>query len=155
MNKKMRMILSAMSGLALCTALGVSAGAQVVDKAKQAGDTTVDATKKAAEKTADATVSGAQKAKNTVAPKSDEEIQKCITDDLAASSKLKTLGLSVTVSNGEATLTGEGKSSGNKNAAAKIAKKCGAKKVTNNITIPSPPATKPAAEKPTEPAKKP
>lgn len=155
MKIKVKKILSGMSGLALCTAMWFSAGAQVVDKAKQAGDKTVDTTKKAAEKTADATVSGAQKAKNTVAPKSDEEIQKCITDNLGASAKLKTLGLSATVSNGEATLMGEGKSSGNKNAAANIAKKCGAKKVTNNITIPSPPATKPAAEKQTDPSKKP
>ncbi|MBO0722250.1 MAG: BON domain-containing protein, partial [Blastocatellia bacterium] len=56
----------------------------------------------------------------------------------AANAKLKDLSLSATVSGGEATLTGDGKSGGNKNAANGIAKKCGAKKVTNNITVPGP-----------------
>jgi osmotically-inducible protein OsmY len=128
----MKKILSLMGGFALFSTLCFSAGAQVADKAKQT-----------AEKTADTTKSAAQKAKDTVAPKTDAEIQKCITDGIAASAKLKGLDLAATVANGEATLTGEAKSSGNKNEAASIAKKCGAKKVANNITIPGPPAKKP------------
>jgi osmotically-inducible protein OsmY len=150
----MKKILSLMGGFALFSTLCFSAGAQVTDKAKQAGTKTAETTKKAAEKTADATKSAAQKAKDTVAPKTDAEIQKCITDGIAASAKLKDLGLSATVANGEATLTGQAKSSGNKNSAVDVAKKCGAKKVVNNITIPGP-ATKPAPEKKSEPAKKP
>jgi osmotically-inducible protein OsmY len=144
----MKKILSLMGGFALFSTLCFSAGAQVVDKAKQAGTKTAEATKKVAEKTADTTKSAAQKAKNTVAPKSDEDIRKCITDGIAASAKLKGFGLTATVANGEATLTGEAKSSGNKNAAASIAKNCGAKKVINNITIPGPTSPpKPAPEK--------
>lgn len=134
----MKKVLSIMGSLALVSTLYFSAGAQVVDKAKEAGSKTADTTKKAAEKTADTTKGAAQKAKNTVAPKSDEEIQKCISDGFAASSKLKDLGLNATVASGEATLTGDAKSGGNKNAANGIAKKCGAKKVTNNITVPGP-----------------
>jgi osmotically-inducible protein OsmY len=151
----MKRILSLMGGFALFSTLCFSAGAQVVDKAKEAGAKTTETTKKVGEKTADTTKSLAQKAKDTIAPKTDEEMQKCITDGLAASAKLKDLGLNATVANGEATLTGQAKSSGNKNAAASIAKKCGAKKVVNNITIPGPPPPKPAEEKKSEPAKQP
>ena len=151
----MKRILSLMGGFALFSALCFSAGAQVVDKAKDAGAKTAETTKKVGEKTADTTKSVAQKAKDTVAPKTDGEMQKCITDGLAASAKLKDLGLSATVANGEATLTGQAKSSGNKNAAASIAKNCGAKTVVNNITIPGPPPPKPAEEKKSESAKKP
>jgi osmotically-inducible protein OsmY len=152
----MKKILLMMGGFALFSTLCFSAGGQVVDKAKEAGAKTAETTKKAAEKTADATKSAAQKTKDTVAPKTDAEIQKCITDGLAASARLKGLGLAATVANGEATLTGEAKSSGNKNAAASIAKNCGAKKVVNNITIPGPASPpKSATEKKSEPAKKP
>jgi osmotically-inducible protein OsmY len=151
----MRKILSLMGGFTLFSTLCFSAGAQVVDKAKDAGKKTADTTKKVVYKTADTTKSAAQKAKNTVAPKTDQEMQKCITDGFAASAKLKGFGLAATVANGEATLTGEAKSSGNKNAAAGVAKDCGVKKVVNNITIPGPPPPKPAPEKKSEPAKKP
>lgn len=75
------------------------------------------------------------------APKSDADIQKCITDKLAKSEKLSTQGFSAAVSNGEATLTGNANNAGSKGAATKIAKSCGASKVTNNIT--SPPVSKP------------
>jgi osmotically-inducible protein OsmY len=135
----MKKILSLTGGFALFSTLCFSAGAQVVDKAKQAGTKTAETTKKVAEKTADTTRSAAKKAKNTVAPKSDEEIQKCITDGIAASAILKNRGLAATVANGEATLTGEAKSRGNKNAAANVARRCGAKKVVNDIAIPGPP----------------
>ncbi|MBS1791885.1 MAG: BON domain-containing protein [Acidobacteria bacterium] len=75
------------------------------------------------------------------AAKSDADIQKCITDKFAKSEKLSTQGFSATVSNGEATLTGNANNAGSKGAATKIAKSCGASKVTNNIT--SPPVSKP------------
>ena len=75
------------------------------------------------------------------ASKTDADIQKCITDKLAKSEKLSTQGFSATVSNGEATLTGNANNAGSKGAATKIAKSCGASKVTNNIT--SPPVSKP------------
>ena len=75
------------------------------------------------------------------ASKTDADIQKCITDKLAKSEKLSTQGFSAAVSNGEATLTGNANNAGSKGAATKIAKSCGASKVTNNIT--SPPVSKP------------
>jgi len=134
----MKKILLMIGGITLLSTLYLSAGAQVVDKAKEAGEKTADTTKKVAVKSADTTKNVAQKTKNTVAPKTDEEVQKCITDAFSANAKLKDLGLSANVANGEATLTGDGKSSGNKNAAASVAKKCGAKKVTNNIAVPAP-----------------
>lgn len=74
------------------------------------------------------------------APKGDADIQKCITDKLAKSEKLSTQGFSAAVSNGEATLTGNANNAGSKGAATKMAKSCGASKVTNNIT--SPPVSK-------------
>lgn len=78
----------------------------------------------------------------TAAPKSDAEIQKCIVDKFAAGEKLKSQGFSATVASGEATLTGTANNAGSKGAATKIAKSCGATKVTNNIA--SPPVSKPA-----------
>jgi osmotically-inducible protein OsmY len=87
-------------------------------------------------------VDKAKEAWNKIAPRTDEEIRKCISDKLADSPKLKTLGLSATVTRGEATLKGDGRSGGNKNAAANIAKRCGAKSVVNDISIPGPPPPK-------------
>jgi osmotically-inducible protein OsmY len=81
-----------------------------------------------------------------VMPKGDADIQKCITDKLAGAEKLKSQGFSATVSGGEATLTGTANNAGSKGAATKIAKSCGATKVTNNIS--SPPVRKPAEKKP-------
>jgi osmotically-inducible protein OsmY len=74
-------------------------------------------------------------AKKTSAPKTDAEIQSCIEGKLAKSAKLKDQGFTVSVSNGEATLTGTAKNAGSKGAATGLAKSCGAKKVTNNITV--------------------
>ncbi len=82
-------------------------------------------------------------AKPAAEPKSDAEIQKCISDKLAASTSIK--DGSATVSNGEATLTGAAKNSGAKGAATRMAKRCGANKVTNNITVEAKPAGKKAA----------
>ena len=77
------------------------------------------------------------------APKTDADVQKCISDKLAAS-KVITNGAAA-VSNGAATLTGEAKSAGAKGGATRSAKACGAKTVVNNMTTPPPPA--PAAAK--------
>jgi len=81
--------------------------------------------------------------------KSDGEIQQCISDRLAASPSLKDQGLSASVSNGVATLTGTARNPGSKGAVTRIAKKCGAATVTNNITISASykPAKKSAGEK--------
>lgn len=76
------------------------------------------------------------------APRTDADIQKCISDKFTAS-KTITNGVAA-VANGEATLTGEAKSSGAKGGATRTAKTCGAKTVVNNMTAP-PPA--PAAAK--------
>jgi len=67
----------------------------------------------------------------------DGTIQKCIADKLAASASLNPQGFSATVTDGVATLTGTAKDAGSKGAATNIAKKCGAKKVTNNISAPA------------------
>jgi len=90
-----------------------------------------------------------KKAAAAKAPKSDADVQKCINDKLGASKTIT--GGSSTVASLEATLTGEAKNAGAKNGAAKTATGCGAKKVTNNITVAAAPAkgaTKPAAKKP-------
>jgi osmotically-inducible protein OsmY len=84
-------------------------------------------------------------AKAATAPKTDSEIQKCISDKFAASKTISSGAAAVT--NGEATLTGEAKSGGAKGGATRTAKACGAKTVTNNMTTP-PPA--PAAAKTSE-----
>ena len=105
----------------------------------QTGDTMKSSGKSAAKKPA-------------AAPKSDADIQKCITDKFAAAEKLKSQGFSATVSNGEATLIGTANNAGSKGAATKIAKSCGATKVTNNIS--SPPVSKPAKPADKKPAEK-
>ena len=77
--------------------------------------------------------------KKEAAPKSDADIQKCITDKFAASEKMK--GFSASVSGGAATLTGDAATAGLKGNATRMAKSCGATSVTNNIT--APPVAKP------------
>jgi len=77
------------------------------------------------------------------APKTDADIQKCIEDKLS-SSKLKDDGITVAVSGGDSTLTGATKVAGHKGNAAQFAKRCGAKKVTNNITVEVTPKVKAA-----------
>ena len=88
------------------------------------------------------------------APKTDADIQKCISDKFAASKTVTNGGAAV--ANGEATLTGEAKNAGAKGGATKTAKACGAKTVVNNLTTPTPPpaAAKPDVKKKVEPAKK-
>jgi len=86
------------------------------------------------------------------APKTDADVQKCISDKFAAS-KTITNGAAA-VANGAATLTGEAKNGGAKGGAARTAKACGAKTVVNNLTTPAPTATKPDVKKKVEPAKK-
>jgi osmotically-inducible protein OsmY len=87
------------------------------------------------------------------APKTDADVQKCISDKFAASKTIT--GGAAAVANGEATLTGEAKNGGAKSGAAKTAKACGAKAVVNNLTTPTPPpaAVKKDVKK-VEPAKK-
>lgn len=94
------------------------------------------------------------KVTKTAAPKTDAEIQKCIADKFATSKTIT--GGAATVANGEATLTGTAKSNGAKGGATRTAQGCGAKKVTNNITVPeAPKGAAKGAEKKAEPAKKP
>jgi|RhiMetdeSRZDD1v2_1073273.scaffolds.fasta_scaffold454700_2 osmotically-inducible protein OsmY len=87
----------------------------------------------------------AKSAAKPAAPKTDADIQKCISDKFAASKTITNGAAAVT--NGEATLTGEAKSGGAKGGATRTAKACGAKTVANNMTTP-PPA--PAAAKTSE-----
>ena len=76
-------------------------------------------------------------------PKTDADIQKCIEEKLSGS-KLKDDGITVAVSGGDSTLTGATKVAGHKGNAAQFAKRCGATKVTNNITVQSTPKVKAA-----------
>ena len=80
-------------------------------------------------------------AATTSSPKADADVQKC-TQDKLASTKLKDDGITVAVSGGEATLAGTVKIAGHKGNATQFAKRCGATKVTNNITVQSTPKTK-------------
>jgi hypothetical protein len=70
--------------------------------------------------------------------KTDSEIRQCIEDRLTSSEKLGSQGFSIKVNNQEATLTGTARNSGSKGAVTRIARTCGAVKVTNLITAPSP-----------------
>ena len=60
-------------------------------------------------------------------PQSDADIQKCIQDKVAASD-LKSQNVAVSVSNGQATLTGDINTAAHKNTAGQIARGCGAHK---------------------------
>ena len=92
-------------------------------------------------------------AKAAPAPKSDAEVAKCINDKFAASSAIK--NGKATVSGGVATLTGDVNSGGAKGGQTVAAKSCGAKSVTNNITV-APKAPKAAKAAPAAaPVKKP
>lgn len=70
-----------------------------------------------------------------VPQKDDSAIQQCISNKLASSPSLKSQNISVTVSGGVATLTGKVSNAGSKGAATNLAKGCGAKTVTNQITV--------------------
>jgi len=98
----------------------------------------------------------AKTAMKTAAPKADADIQKC-TQDKFSSGKFKDDGITVAVSGGEATLAGTTKISGHKGNATQFAKRCGATKVTNNITVESTPKhkTAKATDKSTSQSKKP
>ena len=85
--------------------------------------------------------------KTKPAPKTDAEIQQCITEKLAASVKLKDQGLSATVVGGVATFVGEAKDGSSKGGVANIAKACGAKKTVNNITVAAKPKPTPKAKR--------
>jgi osmotically-inducible protein OsmY len=82
------------------------------------------------------------KAKKETAPKSDDEVQRCIADKVTNSEKLKSQGFNVTVSGGEVTYTGTARNAGSKGAMTRIAQSCGAKSVKNNITAPAIPRPK-------------
>ncbi|HKX28933.1 MAG TPA: BON domain-containing protein, partial [Blastocatellia bacterium] len=96
----------------------------------------------------------AAKVKSETAPKSDEEITRCIVEKLSNSEKLRPQGFSAKVSQGEATLTGQAQNAGSKGAATRIAQSCGARSVKNNINAPLIPRPKKGEEKRPEPVKK-
>ncbi len=122
----MKKIIAAICGVLLASVVALAQAAQPA----QGGEMMMKKTK---EKKAE---------KAPAEPKSDADVQKCITDKFAASAKLKSQGFSAAVSEGVATLTGNAANAGSKGAATRIAKSCGAKSVTNNIT--APPVAKPA-----------
>lgn len=121
----MKNVKSVVAGLALVAVLGVSGMAQTPATGKPA----------------------AKPAKTKPAPaaaKSDADIQTDIQQRLAASPKLKSESINVSVSGGVATFTGTVKNAGSKGGVSGLAKAAGAKSVVNNITV----------EKPAKPAKK-
>lgn len=78
-----------------------------------------------------------KKAVASMTPKSDAEVQTCLNDKFKESKTIKNGG--ATISDGAATLTGEAATGGAKGGATRSAKACGAKTVTNNITVPPKP----------------
>lgn len=78
-----------------------------------------------------------KKATAPATPKSDAEVQTCISEKFKVSTSIKNGNASV--SSGAATLTGEASSGGAKGGATRSAKACGAKTVTNNIIVPPKP----------------
>ncbi len=68
-------------------------------------------------------------------PTSDADIQKCIQDKFANSPSMKDKPPIASVSGGVATITGEAKNGGQKGAASRQAKLCGAKEVKNEMTM--------------------
>ena len=92
----------------------------------------------------------AKVAKAAPVAKSDADIAKCINDKFAASSAIKNGKASV--SGGVATLTGDVMSGGAKGGQTRAAKACGARSVTNNITV-APKVKAPKADKPAPVAK--
>lgn len=93
-----------------------------------------------------------KKAAAPAAPKSDADITKCINDKFKASTTVK--NGNATVSGGAATLTGEASSGGAKGGATRSAQACGAKPVTNNMTV-TPKPKGGGAPPPPPPPKKP
>jgi hypothetical protein len=68
-------------------------------------------------------------------PSSDTGISQCINDKLGKSSKLKGHAITVSVSNGEASLIGSVTSESRKRSASSIAKQCRAKTINNALTV--------------------
>ena len=66
--------------------------------------------------------------------KSDAEIEKCIAGRFAGT-KLNDDGISARVTGGTAILTGSTKVQGRRAVAARYARSCGARRVTNNILV--------------------
>lgn len=95
----------------------------------------------------------AAKTKKTAAPttpKSDADISKCINDKFKTSTSVK--NGNATVNGGAATLTGEASSGGAKGGATRSAQACGAKPVTNNMTVtPKPKVAKATTPPPAKP----
>jgi osmotically-inducible protein OsmY len=81
------------------------------------------------------TAQTAKPGKTAAAPKSDSEIQSCISAKLTTAPKIKDQGFSVSVSGGTATFTGTTKNAGSKGGVGSIAKSCGAKQVVNHISV--------------------
>ncbi len=91
-----------------------------------------------------------KKATAPAAPKSDADIATCINGKFKASTTVK--NGNATVSGGAATLTGEASSGGAKGGATRSAQACGAKPVTNNMTVtPKPKASTPPPPPPKNP----
>ncbi|MDX2031729.1 MAG: BON domain-containing protein [Blastocatellia bacterium] len=78
---------------------------------------------------------------------SDSDIQKCINGRFASSEKLNAQGFNTAVETGVVTLTGKAINAGSKGAATRIAKSCGARSVTNNISAPAIPRPAKKGEK--------
>jgi osmotically-inducible protein OsmY len=120
------------SGLALTAVLALSAFGQT-PKMNAVANKTAPSKSTSAQ--------SAKPAKSMAAPKSDSDIQSCISSKLAAASKLKDQGFGVSVSGGTATFNGTAKNAGSKDSVNGIGKSCGAKQVVNHITVESAPKT--------------
>ena len=81
------------------------------------------------------TTNNAQKAAKRKAPKSDADIQTCITERITAAQNLQGDNISVVVANRAVTLNGTTSSAKNKNTAASLARRCNVSRVTNNLEV--------------------
>jgi osmotically-inducible protein OsmY len=127
----MKKLLTLIIGCALTALLATGAAAQDMQK------------KPADAKPMEKSVEKKAPPKAAMTPRSDDEIKKCLEEKLANAPSMKDKKPSFTISNGKVTLTGEAKNGGQKGAATRMAKACGAKEVDNQMTM----AAKPAAMK--------
>lgn len=77
----------------------------------------------------------AAKQKKEKAHRTDASMQECIQQKIAMTSRLKNEPISVAVENGTARFTGTVRNAGSKGGVVSIARSCGTRQVTNDITV--------------------
>src|SRR5262245_38588918 len=111
-RKSMKRLFTVVCVVMLASVIGFAQGGEMTKKSEKKSEKSEKKSEKSEQKSEDS----AKKAekKKEAAPASDADIQKCITDKLAATKKLKSQGFSAAVSGGVATLTGNAANAGSK-----------------------------------------